>query len=152
MLIGQAAGQTDQVSGISSLFHQFYTKFPRENLWFVPSMNVTVPGSRVPFAAVISRDPLNSASRLSRSLFLKIYDEKGQPVYLAQEKLQEDIYAGEIKLPNDIQPGQYMLFAYTSWMKNMNPEQLEAFPIYITREAEPEYENPDQCFIAGGFI
>ncbi|NMB72713.1 MAG: carboxypeptidase regulatory-like domain-containing protein [Bacteroidales bacterium] len=140
MLIGQAAGQTDQVSGISSLFHQYYTKFPRENLWFVPSMNVTVPGSRVPFAAVISRDPLNSASRLSRSLFLKIYDEKGQPVYLAQEKLQEDIYAGEIKLPNDIQPGQYMLFAYTSWMKNMNPEQLEAFPIYITREAEPEYE------------
>lgn len=140
LLFGSISGQSDQVSRISSLLHQYYTKYPQESIWFVPAMNVTTPGSKVPFAAIVSRDPLNSAGRLSKSLFLQLYNEEGQPVYFAQEKLQEDVYAGEVKVPANIPPGQYLLYAYTSWMKNGNPEQLEAFPLYIAREAEPDYE------------
>lgn len=140
MLPGLVSGQSDQVSRISSSLHQYYTRYPRESIWFVPAMNVTTPGSKVPFAAVISRDPLNSASRLSRSLFLQLYNEEGQSVYFVQEKLEEDVYAGEVRVPGDIPPGQYVLYAYTSWMKNGEPEHLEAIPLYITREAEPEYE------------
>lgn len=133
-------GQSDQVSRISSSLHQYYTRYPRESVWFVPAMNVTTPGSKLPFVAVVSRDPLNSALRLSQSLFLQLCNEKGQPVYLVQEKLQEDVYAGEIRIPDDIPPGQYFLFTYTSWMKNGDPEHMEAFPLYITNEPEPDYE------------
>jgi len=140
MLPGLISGQSDQVGRISSVLHQYYTRFPQESIWFVPAMNVATPGSKLPFAAIISRDPLNSAARLSRSLFLQLYNEEGQIVYFAQEKLQEDIYAGEVRVPGDIPPGQYLLYAYTSWMKNGNPEYLGAFPLYVTREIEPEYE------------
>lgn len=140
VLTNTLTGQSDQVTEISKILHRFYSQFPQEKIWFIPSMNVAEPGSKIPFAAIISRDPLNATTRLSRSLFLKLYDEQGQPVFLVQERLQEDLYVGELIIPENIEPGRYTLYAYTSWMKNENPEYLEAFPIYITRETNPEYE------------
>ncbi|MGI4739008.1 MAG: hypothetical protein ACRYG7_27880 [Janthinobacterium lividum] len=68
---------------------------------------------------------------LSAVAYVEVLNSLGQPVLQTQLALRDAICQGALNLPATLPTGRYVVRAYTSWMKNFDPEFYFQTPVTI---------------------
>jgi hypothetical protein len=90
--------------------------YPGENIWFSGYMNYRVPAVRDTLSKVLHVELINKSGDLVKSLTLEI--DSGR-------------LSGNIRLPEKMQEGSYLLMAYTQWMRNYGDDYVFYKPVSI---------------------
>ncbi|AUD00893.1 carboxypeptidase-like regulatory domain-containing protein [Spirosoma pollinicola] len=90
--------------------------YPGDNIWFSAYMTYRTPGLMDTLSKVLYVDLINVSRKTSKQLILKL--DSGRS-------------ASAFKLPTTIAPGNYILRAYTQWMRNYGIDQFFYKPISI---------------------
>jgi hypothetical protein len=114
-------GQSLQV--IMDKLNLYNQKYPEEIVYVHSDRNRYSPGDIIWFKAYIITD-LGEKPNLSRDLYLGLVDRDGQEVAHAKFLVDIDHVNGDLEIPLQVSPGNYMLMAYTSWMKNTPVERI----------------------------
>ncbi len=82
----------------------------------------------------------NSPANLSKIAYVEILDRNNRPMLQQKVSLKPGESNGSIIIPINIPSGTYRLRAYTSWMKNFDPEYYFEKPIRIinTKNLQPD--------------
>lgn len=83
--------------------------YPGENIWFSGFMNYSTPGLMDSLSKVLYVDLIASDKTIRKTLVLPI--DSGRA-------------AGSMQIPSKILPGNYLLRAYTQWMRNYGIDQF----------------------------
>lgn len=100
--------------------------YPRETIWFKAYMGYSMPALR---------------DTLSRFLYVDLINPAGQIISTKHVRITKGVGWGEIKLPQNLDKGEYYLRAYTNWMLNYHQE-LFTKPIPILAYNENLIETP----------
>ncbi|MBE9462372.1 carboxypeptidase-like regulatory domain-containing protein [Dyadobacter subterraneus] len=95
--------------------------YPGENIWFSGFMNYSTPGLMDTLSKVLYVDLIAADKKISKNLVIPI--DSGRA-------------AGSIQIPSKILPGNYVLRAYTQWMRNYGIDQFFYKPVTILSPAE----------------
>lgn len=68
---------------------------------------------------------------LSKVVYVEVLNAQHQPVLQAQMALHDATAQGALDLPASLPTGRYVVRAYTSWMKNFDPEFYFQAPVTI---------------------
>ncbi|GLU53696.1 TonB-dependent receptor [Dyadobacter frigoris] len=95
--------------------------YPGENIWFSGFMNYNTPGLMDTLSKVLYVDLIAADKTISKNLVIPI--DSGRA-------------AGSIQISSKIVPGNYVLRAYTQWMRNYGIEQFFYKPVVILSPTE----------------
>ncbi len=87
-----------------------------EKVDLVTNQNLYLTGESVFFGAICEHD--NKPTTLSKIIYVELIDENGQSRIQEIFPLDKGILNGSIFLPSSLKTGNYVLIAYTRWMKN----------------------------------
>ncbi len=83
------------------------------------------------FKAYLSSLNLSSHNSKSGVLNLELLDDDGILMKRQFHKIKNGMVQGQLELPKNIEPGQYILKAYTRWSKNYGPDYSATEQILI---------------------
>ncbi|WP_159473418.1 TonB-dependent receptor [Dyadobacter sp. 3J3] len=95
--------------------------YPGENIWFSGFMNYSTPGLMDTLSKVLYVDLIAADKKIRKTLVIPI--DSGRA-------------AGAIQIPSKIAPGNYVLRAYTQWMRNYGIDQFFYKPVAILSPTE----------------
>lgn len=79
--------------------------------------------------------------RLSRFVYIELYDDKNKLVERLKVMEQQGIFQGALKLDPYLSSGKYFLRAYTYWMQNADESFYFFKPIYVTHSLHPQLKS-----------
>ncbi|MGV3588820.1 MAG: hypothetical protein ACO1OF_17575 [Adhaeribacter sp.] len=122
MIAGQALGQTNQVAALQNQFNQYQQQVYQEKLFVHTDKNLYLAGEICWFKLYCVGASGHQPTNLSKVAYLEILDQAQQPVLQTKIALEKGSGHGSLALPATIASGNYLVRAYTNWMKNFSPE------------------------------
>lgn len=95
--------------------------FPRETMWLKAYVQNFYPALK---------------DSLSKLLYVELIASDHSIVELLNLKIEGGVATGSIKLPESIKPGEYVLRAYTNWMRNYGDSYIFYKPIAVFNYSE----------------
>ncbi len=94
----------------------------KEELYISTDHDIYLPGEEVWFKVYKINGLTHSPSDISKVVYLELLDKNNFP--LRQLKVKTDLSSGSSRfiLPDNISSGNYLIRAYTNWMKNFSPD------------------------------
>jgi len=94
----------------------------KEELYISTDRDIYMPGEEVWFKVYKINGLTHSPSDISKVVYLELLDKNNFP--LRQLKVKTDLSSGSsgFVLPDNISSGNYLIRAYTNWMKNFSPD------------------------------
>jgi hypothetical protein len=94
----------------------------KEELYISTDRDIYMPGEEVWFKVYKINGLTHSPSDVSKVVYLELLDKNNFP--LRQLKVKTDLSSGSsgFFLPDNISSGNYLIRAYTNWMKNFSPD------------------------------
>ena len=103
-----------------------------EQLTILTDRSIYATNEEINFRADYSSSAdLEKHQTLSSVLYLEIITSEGLPLLQHKYKLSPTGINEQITLPESIQTGQYLIKAYTKWMRNFSPADYAYCPITI---------------------
>jgi hypothetical protein len=90
--------------------------YPGENIWFSGYMNYRIPAVK---------------DTLSKVLHVQLHDKNGALVKSLTLEIDSGRVNGNIRLPEKMAEGSYMITAYTQWMRNYGDDYIFHQPVSI---------------------
>jgi hypothetical protein len=110
------------------------------------------PGEAIWFSSKMLYQNQIFSDSLSKVLYVDLYDDTYQTVLSETFPIDQGLTSGMMVLPENLNPGNYVLRAYTQWMRNFGDDGMTFLPIPIlesfqtaqsTRAKEEELEEDD---------
>lgn len=127
--------------------YDYYSQYlSPEKLYLHIDRNIFTPGETIWFKGYLENKSYQSVIPTSNYVYVELLrDSVFSRVLL---KKSEEGFAGQMVLPDDIAPGEYIIRAYTNWNKNMPAEYMFYSKIRIVgsegeSEQEPTRKKPD---------
>jgi len=114
--------QENVINGIAEQFDKYRTQALQEKLFVHTDKNFYVAGEIMWFKVYVMDGHFNKPLDLSKIAYVEIYAADQKPVLQAKISLKDANGNGSFLLPFTINSGNYIIRAYTSWMKNFLPE------------------------------
>ncbi len=131
------------VEQLRQQIESFNTSHPEEKVFVHTDRQVYQPADDLWFKAyVVDRNTLRP-SVLSRSLHVVVLDQQGLMVQEKQFEIKKGLVEGMIELPYIADEGYYQLVAWSSWMKNHQPELAFRKDFFLKKLNEPELLVPN---------
>ncbi len=115
-------GRAQVIQEVQNSFNLYKQTALTEKIFVHTDKNIYLPGEIVWFKVYCvdgnDRKPLN----LSKVAYIDVLDNNQNPVIQAKVSLKNGIGNGSLYIPVSVNNGTYRFRAYTSWMKNFNPE------------------------------
>jgi len=94
----------------------------KEELYIRTDRDIYMPGEEVWFKVYKINGLSHSPSDISKVVYLELLDKNNFP--LRQLKVETDLSSGSsgLILPDNLSSGNYLIRAYTNWMKNFSPD------------------------------
>jgi len=133
------------LANLAGKFHTYCETFPREEIFAETDRNIYITGEDVWFSIWLITRQQEAAADLSKIAYIEILSPAGRPVLQKRIGLDNGTGSGRISLPDTLNPGVYLLRAYTNWMKNFMPGNCfsRKLKIYGTSE-EQNFLVPEQ--------
>ncbi len=154
LLLTRPVFSQESVSAIKQKFENYTNNNYQEKVFLHTDKTVYATGEVLWFKAYITDAASNNFSMLSKICYVEIVsDDKKQ---LMQGKISIDLGRGNgsFFLPSSIRSGNYVIRAYTNWMKNFDAQFyfVETISI-INPNKKPEFkkQNDTDSFYAGFF-
>jgi len=125
--IEDRANQIDEpilTTYLTNKLYQYNSKFNWENIYIQLDKNIYQPRDTLWLKAYVLDYTSNQFAKLSNTLYASIYDDNGDRILNRKLLISENGTYGEFLLPDTLQEGFYNITAYSSWMKNFDPEYV----------------------------
>jgi len=113
---------------IEDALEQYYKQYPQEKVFLHTDQNVYLSGQTIWYKAYAQA--YGKPSQLSKILYVRLADDKGQVIVQNKLPLNKDGAHGNIKIPDSLHTGWYHIQGFTSWMLNDKKDVYSA-DIYI---------------------
>jgi len=135
------------LSAVLNPFVAFNQEFPFENVELITDRNVYICGESIHFSGIVSID--EEKEILSEVVYVELITSLGQKLKQAKIKIENDVFEGEILIPNNAVSSYYFIRAYTKWMRNGSPYQYAYVRLKLINPYSPEVlEIPDSLVLS----
>lgn len=110
--------QQQQLDTLRKNFEIYRTKHLVEKVYIHTDREAYLTGESIWFKAYVADGSIHKPLDLSKVLYLEIVQEDNTPVLQTKVSLDQGKGNGNLYLPATINSGNYVLRAYTNWMKN----------------------------------
>ncbi len=114
--------QADAINTIANQFDQYRVNALQEKLFVHTDKNFYVPGEIIWFKLYDVDGHFNKPLDISKVSYVEILSDDHKPVLQAKISMKDGNGSGSFLVPYSINSGNYVLRAYTNWMKNFLPE------------------------------
>ncbi len=115
-------GQEAQLNNISKSLHEFSANNLVEKLYVHTDRETYLAGETIWYKFYYVDGFANMPLDMSKVAYLELLDKNNKPVLNIKSSLINGKGDGSLFIPVDINSGNYLLRAYTSWMQNNAPE------------------------------
>lgn len=115
----KAEGYSDQ---LVSNYEYFYKNNYQETIFVHADKDYYLTGEFVKFKVYCLERLTEKPSRLSRVAYVEILDSENTPILQTRIELKEGAGYGELYIPMNVNSGNFIIRAYTRWMRNYGPE------------------------------
>lgn len=116
--------QQQQLDTLKKNFEIYRTKHLTEKVYVHTDREAYLTGESMWFKAYVTDGSLHKPVDLSKVLYLEIVHEDNTPVLQTKISLDQGKGSGNLYLPATMNSGNYVLRAYTNWMKNFPADFL----------------------------
>jgi len=107
---------------LQSGFDQYTKLSPQEKLYVHTDKNTYTAGELMWFKLYYVDGAYQRPADMSKVAYIEILDKEQYAVIQAKIELKNGTGSGSVFIPVNLASGNYVLRAYTSWMKNFEPE------------------------------
>jgi hypothetical protein len=132
----------DEASSIRQHFTSYQHNTYQEKVFLHTDKSVYVTGEVLWFKAYITNAADNSLSPLSSICYVEVFNEEKKPLLQAKISIDSGTGNGSFILPSFLRTGNYLVRAYTNWMKNFDPSFYFESQVTIINVAKKE-QAPD---------
>ncbi|HEY9195950.1 MAG TPA: hypothetical protein VIM77_06780, partial [Mucilaginibacter sp.] len=122
LCIGVGSSFAQTLPEIQSSFKEYTSNTLQEKLYLHTDKNGYTAGELIWFRIYNVDGMLMKPLKLSKVAYVELLDEKQTPVLQTKIALSAGAGSGSLYLPANLSTGNFLLRAYTSWMKNFGPE------------------------------
>jgi len=123
-----------QQVGLDSLkrkFDRYRTSHLQEKIYVHLDQSLYLTGETMWFKLYLVDGALHKPADISKVVYLEVIDKDKQAVVQTKVAMQNGVGDGSVFLPASITSGNYVVRAYTNWMKNFAPEFYFHTPVTI---------------------
>ncbi len=121
-VMATAFAQSSTSDSLQSKFSQYQKRETHEKLFVHTDKNSYVAGEIVWFKVYAVDAATHKPLGISKVSYVEIVNKENKPVLQAKINMQNGSGSGSFLLPFSINSDNYILKAYTAWMKNFSPE------------------------------
>ena len=121
-LMATAFAQSSISDSLQSKFSQYQKRETHEKLFVQTDKNSYVAGEIVWFKVYDVDAATHKPLGISKVSYVEIVNKENKPVLQAKINMQNGSGSGSFLLPFSINSDNYILKAYTAWMKNFSPD------------------------------
>jgi hypothetical protein len=103
-------------------FETFYKNNYQESIFVHADKDYYLTGEFVKFKVYCLERLTEKPSRLSRVAYVEILDSQNTPMLQTRIELKKGAGYGELYIPMKVNSGNFIIRAYTRWMRNYGPE------------------------------
>jgi predicted RNA-binding protein with TRAM domain len=107
---------------IAAALKKFNEEFPQEKVYVHTDRPYYLAGETIWFKAYLTAGSFHQLSPLSKTLYVELVNEKKEKIMQLMVRLNEGTGHADILLPSDLKSGNYLLRAYTNWMRNYDED------------------------------
>jgi hypothetical protein len=115
-------GKAQVIQEVQNSFALYKQSALQEKIFVHTDKNVYLPGEILWFKIYCVEGNDHKPENLSKIVYVDILDNNQTAVIQAKVSIKNGIGDGSLYIPVSVSNGNYKLRAYTSWMKNFNPE------------------------------
>jgi hypothetical protein len=132
-----AFGQTDSLIRITRQFALYQQQNLTEKVFMHLDRPLYVSGETMWFKLYVVDGATNKPLALSKVAYVEVINKDQQPVLQTKIALHEGGGHGSLVVPVTLPAGNYVVRAYTNWMKNKSPEYFFQRPITLINTLRP---------------
>ncbi|MCJ8164849.1 hypothetical protein MKJ04_08335 [Pontibacter sp. E15-1] len=140
-----AFAQTGALAPIQQQFDAYRKQALQEKLYLHLDRPFYACGETMWFKAYTLDGTLHQPLDLSKVAYVEVLDDTRKPVLQAKIALKDGAGNGSFVLPTTLASGNYTVRAYTSWMKNFDPEFYFQEPVTIVNSFTGLGPAPEQA-------
>ncbi len=111
----------DAISTVQQSFEKYNAAVYQEKVFLHTDKTVYITGEILWFKCYITDAVSNHLSALSKICYIEVINNDNRQLLQAKIAIDSGTGNGSITIPSSIRTGNYLLRAYTSWMKNFDP-------------------------------
>jgi hypothetical protein len=138
------SSENDPLEKIITAFEQYVSVLPQEKIYLHQDRTYYASGETIWFKAYLTAGPYHEPSSLSRTIYVELINTKNEVIQEHTLFTPDGFASGQLQLPDSLPSGQYLLRAYTNWMRNSGEEYFFHRPITIWNEAPPILDQVSQ--------
>src|SRR6476659_7141721 len=139
----------DETADIRRRFEVYNAVNYQEKVFLHTDKTVYSAGEILWFKAYITRAVDNNFSFLSQICYVEVFSADKKPLLQAKIDIDSGRGAGSFVIPSFIRTGNYLIRAYTNWMKNFDPAFFFEQPLTIVntgKKAQPADTSKDATY------
>ena len=114
--------ENDPLAQIIASYKRYLAELPQEKVYLHLDRSYYASGETVWLKAYLTSGPYHHLSELSNTVYVELIDERGELIQHVKLLSPGGLAAGQLDLPDSLPSGNYMLRAYTLWMRNFGEE------------------------------
>ncbi len=121
----------DPLEEIIAEFQRYISEQPQEKVYLHTDRETYSAGETIWLKAYLTVGPFHIPSSLSTTIYLELIGSEGE--LIQQQKLftPNGFASGQLELSDSVRSGNYLLRAYTNWMRNSGEEYFFHRPLKI---------------------
>ena len=131
------ASADNPIEKIIAGFQQYLENLPQEKVYLHFDRPYYASGETMWFNAYLTAGEFHKPSKLSHTIYVDLLNEKEQLVQQLKLFSSEGSAAGDFILSDSLPSGNYLVRAYTQWMRNSGEEYFFYQPIKIWNKEAP---------------
>lgn len=121
-LAGMVRCYGQSITDLQSGFDKYNKLSPQEKIYVHTDKNAYTTGELMWFKLYYVDGADNRPADMSKVAYIEVLDKEQFAVIQAKIELKNGIGSGSVFVPVNLASGNYVLRAYTSWMKNFSPD------------------------------
>jgi hypothetical protein len=106
------------IEQITAVLKKFTEEFPQEKVYLHTDRPYYLAGETIWFKAYLTAGSFHQLSPLSKTIYVELINERKEIIHQLIGRLNDGTGHADILLPADLKSGNYLLRAYTNWMRN----------------------------------
>ena len=131
MSIGSLYGQRSVTDSLSFLLDKQLALFPQEKIHLHTDKPYYISGEKIWFRAYLVDAVTHLSVSLSRFIYVELIDPRNSVVSRVKIASNEEAYYGHLPIPADVPEGNYILRAYTTFMRSLAEDYFFSKTVHI---------------------
>jgi len=121
----------DPLEEIIAGFRRYISEQPQEKVYLHTDRQTYAAGETIWLKAYLTAGPFHIPSSISSTIYVELITTEGELIQQHKLFTPDGFASGQLELPDSLPSGNYLLRAYTNWMRNSGEEYFFHRPLKI---------------------